>query len=315
MTIRKVLFLGVIIFAVSSSAFADTIALKSGQTVKGTILERNNESIKVDVEGVTLTYYLDEVATINAESVVSQATQPATGAAIQEEEVTLPPETKQNKDVQSKEDSLDFKTGDQEPAEQTMSGRSSEESDFKKTWEKFPGSSRFSKTGVAAAATIGIAAVLIVLFFVALFYVYSSLCLYLIAKKTAQEPAWLAWIPIGNLFLMCKIGKLSYLWLLPLLVPFVAMPIVFLFGAITGAAGAAITGGFSVIILVMQILSSLAMAALFAFIWYKIALARNKPGWIGIVIGGSLILNLIPFVGILGSLVYLILMGYLTFSE
>jgi hypothetical protein len=37
------------------------------------------------------------------------------------------------------------------------------------------------------------------------------------------------------------------------------------------------------------------------FVWYKIALARNKPGWVGV-------LSVIP-------IVHLGVMGYLAFSE
>lgn len=305
MAMKRFLFLSVIILVVAFAAFADTIILKSGQTVEGTILERNNDSIKVDVEGVTLNYYLEEIAKINQEVVAPQVTQANEVDASKE----------QNTQEQSGDDFSNVERGDQSSTRDETLGTSRQDYDSEETLRRLPGSSAYSKMGAATLATMGIAVIIFILFLAVLVYVYSSLCLFFIAKKTAEEPAWLAWVPIGNLFLMCKIGKLSYLWLLPLLVPFVAMPVVFLFGAITGAAQAAITGGFSVIILVMQILSSLAMAALFAFIWYKIALARNKPGWIGIVIGGSIILNLIPFVGILGSLVYLVLMGYLAFSQ
>ena len=77
-------------------------------------------------------------------------------------------------------------------------------------------------------------------------YVFCSICLQLIAKKTGTEPAWLAWIPVANLFLSCKIGGLSYLWLLAFLVPFV------------------------------NVLVSI-------YIWYKISEARGKPGLLALL--------------------------------
>jgi magnesium-transporting ATPase (P-type) len=89
-----------------------------------------------------------------------------------------------------------------------------------------------------------------------MFYVYYALCLYFIAKKTAVEPAWLAWIPIANAFLMCKIADVSYLWLLGLLVQFI--PIISILGAIYGFL-------------------------LFIYLWYKIILLRNKPVWLVIL--------------------------------
>jgi len=114
------------------------------------------------------------------------------------------------------------------------------------------------------------------IFFVLLIvYVYCSICLQIIAKKTDQRPAWMAWVPIANLFLMCKIGKMDYKWLLLLLVSFVP-----LIGPFFGP-----------------------ICALFwtAFVWYKIALARGKEGWMGAI-------TIIPVVGFFT-------MGYLAFSK
>ena len=44
---------------------ADTIILKSGKTVEGKIVERTDTSIKVDIGGVALTYWMDQIQTIN----------------------------------------------------------------------------------------------------------------------------------------------------------------------------------------------------------------------------------------------------------
>jgi hypothetical protein len=108
-----------------------------------------------------------------------------------------------------------------------------------------------------------------------LFHIYLAVCLQIIAKKTGRHPTWLAWIPAANLFLMCKIGRLDYKWLLLLLVFFVP-----LIGPFLGP-----------------------ICALFwtALAWYKIAIARGKEGWIGAI-------TVIPMVG-------LFTMGYLTFSK
>lgn len=50
--------------AVKNLAQAETILFKSGKFINGTIVERTDKYIKVDVYGVTLTYYLDEIKTI-----------------------------------------------------------------------------------------------------------------------------------------------------------------------------------------------------------------------------------------------------------
>lgn len=43
--------------------YGEIIHLKTGKTVEGRIVEKNDKCIKVDVGGVTLTYYLDQIVT------------------------------------------------------------------------------------------------------------------------------------------------------------------------------------------------------------------------------------------------------------
>jgi hypothetical protein len=52
-------------------------------------------------------------------------------------------------------------------------------------------------------------------------YVYISLALQTIAKKTNTENPWLAWIPIANVFLMLNIAKEPLWWFILCLIPFV----------------------------------------------------------------------------------------------
>jgi hypothetical protein len=55
-------------------------------------------------------------------------------------------------------------------------------------------------------------------------------------------------------------------------------------------------------------------AAFSAFLWYKIALARNKKGWIGALMGIS-VLNSVPFISFISIAGCGVIMGYLAFSE
>ena len=62
------------------NAFADTVILRSGQKISGDIVERNTDAVRVQFEGVTLTYYMDELQSINGEMVeqpVSESSVPA----------------------------------------------------------------------------------------------------------------------------------------------------------------------------------------------------------------------------------------------
>jgi len=78
-------------------------------------------------------------------------------------------------------------------------------------------------------------------------YAYSAFCLQSIAKRTNTENGYLAWIPIANIYLMCKIAGKPGWWLLLLFIPLVNIVI----GII---------------------------------LWVGIAKACGKPGWLGILV-------------------------------
>tara|TARA_Y100000310_G_C20625088_1_gene785402 strand:+ start:40 stop:354 length:315 start_codon:yes stop_codon:yes gene_type:complete len=88
-------------------------------------------------------------------------------------------------------------------------------------------------------------------------YAYAAYTLQTIAKKTNTKDEWLAWIPIVNLYLMCRIAKKPGWWVILLLIPLVNIV-------------------FTVII------------------WWEIAKVRNKPRWLGILMIVPLF-NLIVF--------------------
>ena len=75
-------------------------------------------------------------------------------------------------------------------------------------------------------------------------YIYYAITLMVIAHKTATNGAGLAWLPIGNLFLMCKIGRRPGWWVLLCFVP--VLNLLFL-----------------------------------AMLWMSMAEMRGKPAWIG----------------------------------
>ena len=134
---------------------------------------------------------------------------------------------------------------------------------------------KLSDKGTGAAIAVIMAFLGIIVIFSLILYIYSAICLQAIAKKTDTQYGWMAWIPIANIFLMCNIGGVSYKWLLPILLIFVPF---------------------------INILGSLYSIFLTGYLWYMIAVARGKPGWIGILI----------FIPILGTF---IVPGYLAFSK
>ena len=271
---KKILIILALLICLSLPIFAsaETILLKSGKTIEGKLIEKTNEYIKIDFQGVVLTYFFDEIESVDGQkySVVSPKTdsvaEPKVNVISQDsEQLNILPENIEQDDIKvvtSVADAPLKKTPQQaKPALRQTKKYVTQPKD------------QASKALLPMGATVGILGTFLVFIMVILLisYIYTSICLQLIAKKTAQEPSWLAWVPIANLFLSCKIAGLSYLWLF------------IMFAAL------------------IPVIGSFCIAAFSGYLWYRIAVALNKPGWLGALI-------IIPVVNF-------VIMGYLAFSK
>ena len=269
MKINKLAGLVILIFTIlclPSFVIAETIVLKSGKKIEANITARTEEEINIDYKGIPLTYFLDEIETIDGvKAEVINRNQPEATPQINttQEAITEP--------VSAKETTVENYTADTVPAQKSEENNENTTQINVKTDSPFKGilPEKLLSDKKAMATFAGL--MVFVLFIGLIIYIYCSICLQFIAKKTNSEPAWLAWIPIANYFLMCKIAKVSYWWLLILL------------GAFIPYVGA------------------ISITAFMIFLWYKIAISVNKPGWMGV-------LTIIP-------LVNLVIMGYLAFSK
>lgn len=88
-------------------------------------------------------------------------------------------------------------------------------------------------------------------------YVWLALTLYIIANKTGTRNAWLAWIPIANLYLTCKVAGYSGWWTILFFIP-------------------------------------LANIVIGIIMWMEIARARNQPSWLGILMIIPIVNLIIP---------------------
>jgi len=113
-----------------------------------------------------------------------------------------------------------------------------------------------------ALAAMGAAIVAIFALFVLVVYIYSSFALMAIAKKTKTKNAWMAWIPLANIYLMIQIAEVPWWTIFALLLPFI------------------------------PVIGGLALCAASVWWWWKISENRNKPGWLGI-------LMIIPFLNLI----------------
>lgn len=108
----------------------------------------------------------------------------------------------------------------------------------------------------SAAAIVGFILTIIGILILILiaFYIYTALVLSAIAKRTNTENPWLAWIPVGNLYLMTQIANVPW-WTL----------LIVLFGSTIPYIGA------------------VASIVVSVWWWWRIAEVRNKPGWFGLL--------------------------------
>ncbi|MDD5077906.1 MAG: hypothetical protein PHQ84_02775, partial [Candidatus Omnitrophica bacterium] len=61
-------FCAALSFSFLAPVFSETIILKSGQRVEGKITEETDKYVKIDFEGVELTFYNDEIFSIDRSS-------------------------------------------------------------------------------------------------------------------------------------------------------------------------------------------------------------------------------------------------------
>jgi len=66
---RILTILLVIVLCLPILSSADTIVLKSGQKIEGKIIEKTDKHIKIDFQGVPVTYFIDEIERIDSPSV------------------------------------------------------------------------------------------------------------------------------------------------------------------------------------------------------------------------------------------------------
>ena len=109
-------------------------------------------------------------------------------------------------------------------------------------------------------------------------YIFSSYALFKIAKEMKSEKAWLAWIPILDLLLICKLVGVSIKWVLGVVVLFLGWFLVAFFELNI------------IIFLVFAILALILSSAISLTIYSKLA---EKRGYHGIFV----FVFLIPYIG------------------
>lgn len=126
--------------------------------------------------------------------------------------------------------------------------------------------------------------IVVAIIFAVISYIYSAITLMKIAKRLGTEPAWLAWVPIGNLYLTSKMAGMHW-WPILMIIPYVLF-------LILGSVFSVFLNLPAITILLNLLANGVQLVlGIFVMIWYwKICEARNRPGW-------WVLLGLIPLFG------------------
>lgn len=161
---------------------ADTILFKSGRKVDGTIIASNEQSVTVDLYGVTeMAYELKDIESINGQPIVAPAPE-ETGMFSPVKPPEPPAAAKDEREVLQK---IEEKALKQPPV---------------------PFTSKIAKTAARSGWELR-------LLFQFLGYGYFSICLYRIANRLKADNCSMAWVPIYNVILMFNIAALENMWI------------------------------------------------------------------------------------------------------
>lgn len=277
------------------------VVLKSGYITQGDLVESTDRYIRIKTMDLSVTYYLNEISSINGEPIVLREStvvfkEGARGLSFdnimeqfkrvfslgdegivqswfaslfdQEQLISF---SQQNSDlIVPKEDEHSFNNFNAQDPLITPTCPLRNQSVF------IPSILRFFTSAQGQEFKSRILSGLIS---VIIFYIYYSLCFFLMMKKTHKKHVWISWIPWINFFvapLMIANISLAWLWLYFLLLVPVINLFVFIF-----------------------------FIFFVYYVQYKMAVAFNKPGWLGVV----------ACLPVIGLLTFPVFYGYLAFSK
>jgi hypothetical protein len=232
--VKKTVYFFVFLLVFTESLWAQIVTLKSGKILEGKILEQTDDYIKIDVDiGIPLTYFYDQIESIRFDDgsvFIPEHASPRVETVPQ----AISPITSQ-RGYQS--DATSLKGISSYPESFNSIAHTQLGIDERESLDK---SSRFSFSNMAVtpkmsrgfrpdmnlginASALGFTFFGFYFILIALIYAFFAYCLQRIAVKSGIQNAWLAWLPIVNLYLMCKIAGRPGWWMLFLFIPFVSL--------------------------------------------------------------------------------------------
>ena len=147
-------------------------------------------------------------------------------------------------------------------------------------------------------------------------YLYYAIALMTIARKLGTPNAWLAFIPLANIYLMWRMST-TPLWTLIIALSLIILPVF-------GAGGIVVLGGgldfgaaliLSVFLVILVMLVTVAYVGLSSWWWWRIAEQRNYHGGFGLLLTLPMLAGFIPYAGIIFGIVPLVAIGILAWRD
>lgn len=233
---KRTIVLLLIVFCFVSISFASTVVLESGQRVEGDIIERDEDYIKVSYDGVEVTFYLDEIITIDGIEVeVPEADEYSTVDYDFDDEFEEPEEFVSSHEAPVQEESIGTESYFTE--EQADEGSRALSSSIRDETVNVFGSQqglrmqggmsltdrmeqRDLRGGTIPKAALG---AVLVLFFIAFLFGLIILAANWKIYTKAGYPGWAVFVPIYNLYIMVKIAGKPGWWMVLIFLPVVSI--------------------------------------------------------------------------------------------
>ncbi len=277
------------------------VVLKSGYITQGDLVESTDRYIRIKTMDLSVTYYLNEISSINGEPVVLRKSTVVSSqgnsrlfsgdiieqfkrvfflgdegivqswfASLFDQEQLISVSQQSSDVIALKEDEHFFDSSNAQDPLITSTCPLRKRPAFVLSMSRFLSSAQGQEFNSRVLS--GLVSAII-------FYIYYSLCLFLMMKKKNKRSTWISWIPWINFFvapLMIANISLAWLWLFFLMI----VPIVNLF------------------VLIFLIFFGV-------YVQCRMAMALNKPGWLGVV----------ACLPVIGLLTFPVFYGYLAFSK
>ena len=279
-------------FLTIKTSWAEIIQLKSGRNIQGPIFMRVNDYVKVDMgNGIVVTYYLDEIKNILADS--------KTSAEFEEYQTFLNQQLEQIKRMQKKpqkeqavnvslpvNSNINIKKVDHQikDIESTIDNL---DKDFPNEVQRlkeavylfFAEKARNIKLFFHALAKLASLKVVIenvlpsrMMLLVAASWVIACYPTMIFARKFKEKLYWMAWIPILQIYLLIKLAEKPLSWILYLFSPLLIVLVPFLFSVPYHMVWFFI--GIFILLVNFLIVPTL--------LWCSIIRFMDQPAWLGV---------------------------------